>query len=443
MLPQELIRKKRDGQSLSPDEITDFISGLGDGRVTDAQAAAFAMAVFFNDMTMAERIALTSAMMRSGVVLDWRNLPGPVVDKHSTGGIGDTVSLMLAPMLAACGAYVPMIAGRGLGHTGGTLDKLDAIQGYQTAPDLAVFREAMRKARCAIVGQTSDLAPADRKLYAIRDVTATVESIALITASILSKKLAAGLQGLVMDVKTGSGAFMTDLAGSRALAKSLVDVATGAGLTTHALITDMDEPLASSAGNAVEVRYTIEYLLGSHRPSRLHHVTMALGVEALLLAKLAVSADEAQTKLETALSSGKAAEQFETMVASLGGPAQLLAKPDLFLPKAPIVRAVPAARKGYIASIATRDVGLAIVMLGGGRTRASDPIDHAVGITGIVPTGTLIEAGDPLCFIHARDESGYATAYDRIVKAVRIADAPPAFRPLVYERIAGEEAESA
>jgi len=438
MLPQEIIRKKRDGQVLPESEIAEFIKGLVDGRVTDAQAAAFAMAVFFKGMTMDERVALTSAMMRSGNVLDWRDLGGPVLDKHSTGGIGDAVSLMLAPMLAACGAYVPMISGRGLGHTGGTLDKFDSIPGYKTAPGLDLFRDTVKKAGCAIIGQTEDLAPADRKLYAIRDVTATVESISLITASILSKKLAAGLQGLVMDVKTGSGAFMPVLKDSCELAESLAFVATGAGLPTTALITDMDEPLATSAGNAVEIQYAVDYLKGAHHTSRLHEVNMALCVEALLLGKLATSPDNARVKLEAALTSGKAAEHFARMVTCLGGPSDFLEKAETYLPRAPISRTVTAPRNGYVDMIATREIGLAIVSLGGGRTRAADPIDHAVGVTDILPIGTPVKSGDPLCVMHARDESGFAAARDAIVKAIRIADSLPPKRPLVYERIAGE-----
>ena len=438
MLPQEIIRKKRDGRALSDTEIKTFINGLVEGQVSDAQAAALAMAIYFCGMTMDERIALTSAMMHSGAVLDWRDLNGPIVDKHSTGGIGDTVSLLLAPLLAACGAYVPMIAGRGLGHTGGTLDKLDAIPGYQTAPDLDLFRKTVRRTRCAIVGQTADLAPADRKLYSIRDVTATVESIPLITASILSKKLAAGLQGLVMDVKTGSGAFMSTREGARDLAESLAHVATGAGLPTIALITDMDEPLATSAGNAVEIRTAIEYFNGAHRDGRLHEVTIALGVEALLIARISYTKDDAREKLETALSSGKAAAHFESMIAYLGGPADLLARPEHYLPTAPIIKPVVAKHEGFIVSIATRELGLAIIALGGGRIHATDPIDHAVGLTAIAPTGTYVRAGEPICFVHARDESGFTAAANVIVKAFRIADAPPSPRPIVYERIVGK-----
>src|SRR5215208_1553291 len=261
MLPQEIIRRKRDGGALEPELIEAFIEGLTSGRVSEGQAAAFAMAVFFRGLTVDERVALTRAMTRSGAVLFW-DLPGPVLDKHSTGGIGDAVSLALAPAVAACGGFVPMISGRGLGHTGGTLDKLDAIPGYRSQPDLDAFRRVVREAGCAIIGQTDDLAPADRRLYAIRDVTATVESLDLITASILSKKLAAGLQGLVMDVKFGSGAFMSDIGNARALAESLVHVAGGAGLPTTALLTDMNQPLASVAGNAIEVAYALDYLSG-------------------------------------------------------------------------------------------------------------------------------------------------------------------------------------
>ena len=289
MLPQEIIRAKRDGETLSAGEIGDFIAALTSGAVTEGQAAAFAMAIYFRGMSLDERVALTRAMTRSGASLDWRdaNLPGPILDKHSTGGVGDNVSLMLAPMLAACGAYVPMISGRGLGHTGGTLDKLDSIPGYDSQPDLALFKRVVKEAGCAIIGQTADLAPADRRLYAIRDVTATVESVALITASILSKKLAAGLQGLVMDVKTGSGAFMATLDGARELATSIATVANDAGLPTVSLITDMNEPLASAAGNAVEIRNAVDYLTGARRDERLDRVTMALGAELLALSGLA------------------------------------------------------------------------------------------------------------------------------------------------------------
>src|SRR5690554_6330198 len=339
-LPQEIIARKRDGHALAPAEIAEFIAGFADGTVSHAQAAAFAMAVYFRDMDEAERVALTLAMRDSGTVLDWSGLPGPVVDKHSTGGVGDNVSLMLAPILAAIGIYVPMISGRGLGHTGGTLDKFDAIPGYTTSPDNALFRKVVRDVGCAIIGQTADLAPADKTLYAIRDVTGTVESIPLITASILSKKLAAGLGALILDVKTGSGAFMPTLEKSRDLAQSLVAVANGAGLTTGALITDMNEPLASAAGNGLEVRNAVDLLTLRHQDARLREVTLALCAELALMTGKAASAPAARSLVEDALASGRAAERFGRMVAALGGPADFIDNMDHHLAAAPIIRDV-------------------------------------------------------------------------------------------------------
>ncbi|MGF1609419.1 MAG: thymidine phosphorylase, partial [Kiloniellales bacterium] len=299
--PQEIIRRKRDGAALSEAEIAFMVEGLTSGALSEGQAAAFAMAVFFRGMERRECVALTKAMTRSGSMIDWSGLGRPVLDKHSTGGVGDKVSLMLAPLLAACGAAVPMISGRGLGHTGGTLDKLEAIPGYDTTPGLERLRTVVAEAGCAIIGQTAELAPADRRLYAIRDVTATVESVPLITASILSKKLAAGLDGLVMDVKVGNGAFMAEPAAARELAESLVAVAGAAGLPTVALITDMNQVLGRSAGNALEVREAIDYLTGASRDPRLHEVTLALAVEALLLGGLAGDAETAQELLRDAL----------------------------------------------------------------------------------------------------------------------------------------------
>ena len=438
MLPQEIIRKKRDGFELTVDEIAPFIAGLTNGSVTDAQAAAFAMAVFFRGMTMAERVALTSAMMQSGSVLDWSDLPGPVLDKHSTGGIGDNVSLMLAPAVAACGGFVPMISGRGLGHTGGTLDKLDSIPGYISQPDLPLFRRVVRETGAAIIGQTADLAPADKKLYSIRDVTATVESVPLITASILSKKLAAGLQGLVMDVKTGSGAFMPTLEGARELAKSLADVATGAGLPTTALITDMDEPLASAAGNAVEVMNAIHYLTGTHRDPRLHEVVIALGAEMLLIGGLVATLSEGHAKLETAVSTGAAAEHFQNMVTALGGPSDLLSRPEVHLPTAPIIRPVLADGAGYVTRISTRNIGLAVVTLGGGRTRAEDGIDHAVGFSALLATGSAVMKDTPIGFVHARTEGAAQAASTALQNAYSIGLQKPAIRPLIHDRFQGK-----
>jgi thymidine phosphorylase len=385
-------------------------------------------------MTREEAVALTLAMRDSGTVLDWSDLDGPVLDKHSTGGIGDNVSLMLAPALAACGAYVPMISGRGLGHTGGTLDKLDSVPGYTTQPDNELFRKVVRDVGCAVIGQTADLAPADKRLYGIRDVTATVESIPLITASILSKKLAAGLAGLVMDVKTGNGAFMATMDASRGLARSLVEVANGAGLATSALITDMNEPLASAAGNAVEVLNAVEFLTGTHVDRRLWEVTAALGGELLVTGGLAKDAAEGRAKIEDAFRSGAAAEKFDRMTAALGGPADFVRRPAHYLPAAPVVRDVAAEGEGTVAAIDTRAVGIAVVELGGGRMRASDTIDHAVGFTALAGLGAAIGKGAPLGRVHARD----AAAADRAVASLRAAyrlggSAPPSHT--IYERI--------
>jgi thymidine phosphorylase len=424
---------------LSAGEIGEFIAGLVSGAVTEGQAAAFAMAVFFRGMTLDERVALTRAMTASGASLDWRpeNLPGPTLDKHSTGGVGDNVSLMLAPLLAASGAYVPMVSGRGLGHTGGTLDKLDSIPGYVSQPDLVLFKRVVKEAGSAIIGQTADLAPADRRLYAIRDVTATVESVALITASILSKKLAAGLQGLVMDVKTGSGAFMPTLAASRELAASIATVATDAGLPTVSLITDMNEPLAGAAGNAVEVRNAVDYLTGAKRDPRLHRVTMALGAELLALSGLARDADAGAAVLNRALDSGAAAERFERMVAALGGPKDFVSRAHALLPRAPVlVEAMPKSG-GFVVAVDVRALGLAVVELGGGRARAADVIDPAVGLTELAPIGAEVGPDAPLARVHARHADQAEAAARRLRAAYLVAEAPLSLADPVIERIAG------
>jgi thymidine phosphorylase len=438
-IPQEIIRAKRDGGTLSEEAIAAFVAGIGEKTVTEAQVAAFCMAVFFRGMTMPERVALTQAMVRSGVTLDWRDLdlPGPVLDKHSTGGVGDVVSLMLASMVAAAGGFVPMISGRGLGHTGGTLDKLESIPGYNATPDRDLFRRTVRDVGCAIIGQTADLAPADKVIYGVRDVTATVETIPLLTSSILSKKLAAGLDGLVMDVKTGSGAFMPEFPRSKELAESIAAVAGGAGLPTVALVTPMDQPLANAAGNAVEVRWAIDYLEGRHRGSRPHGVTMALAAELLVLGRLEADIDAAHGKLERMLANGRAAELFQAMVTALGGPADLMEHPDKHLPRAPLVRPVLAETAGIVTEIDTRAMGMSVVALGGGRTRAADPVDHAVGLTDIVALGDAVEAGQPLAMVHARDEAGFAAAAAMIGRAVTIGEGGAVIGALVQARIAG------
>lgn len=443
MLPQEIIRRKRDGEALNDEEIAFMVRGIADNSISEGQVAAFAMAVFFQGMTMAERVALTRGMTQSGRVLDWSDagFSGPVLDKHSTGGVGDKVSLMLAPMVAACGGHVPMISGRGLGHTGGTLDKFDSIQGYDTSPSIERFREVVRDVGCAVIGQTADLAPADKRFYGIRDVTATVESIPLITASILSKKLAAGLDGLVMDVKTGSGAFAASRKMARSLAESIVAVANGAGMATTALITDMNQVLGHSAGNAVEVVETLEYLTGRRRDTRLHEVVMALCSEMLLLGKLAETPEDAAAKLNQALDSGKAAEVFGRMVAALGGPADFLERPQDYLATAPVSLPVTPESAGFVSEIDTRAVGVAVVSLGGGRRRASDAIDHAVGLTGIAALGEEVDSHRPLAVVHARDEASAQAAAAEIRAAMRVggerpAASEPGIGETVYERIA-------
>lgn len=434
-LPQEIIAAKRDGATLEAADIRQMIAGLTDGSLTEGQAAAFAMAIFFRDMNAGERVALTLAMRDSGTVLDWNDLPGPALDKHSTGGVGDTVSLPLAAVVAACGGYVPMISGRGLGHTGGTLDKLDAVPGYVTQPDIGLFRKVVREAGCAIIGQTEDLAPADKRLYAIRDVTATVETIPLLTSSILSKKLAAGLHGLVMDVKFGSGAFLPDYEKARALADALVSVANGAGLPTTALLTDMGEPLASVAGNALEVAYALDHLSGRKREQRFHDVTVALAAEMLLLGKLAGTIEEARGKVERAFASGAAAERFASMVAALGGPHDLLDKPAKHLAAATHVEPVYPAAPGIVQAVDTRGVGLAVVALGGGRTRPQDPVDHAVGLVELAGLGDDVGPERPLCIVHARDAAAFEGARARLRQAYSIGEATVGRGPLVAERI--------
>jgi len=436
-LPQEIIRRKRDGEVLSDAELRFFAAGIGDGSIGEGQIAAFAMAVFFRGLCMDERVALTLAMRDSGDVLCWDELglDGPILDKHSTGGVGDVVSLMLGPLLAACGAYVPMISGRGLGHTGGTLDKLESIPGYDVTPDNATFRRALQQAGVAIIGQTGRLAPADARFYATRDVTATVESIDLITASILSKKLAAGLDALVMDVKVGDGAFMPTYAASQELAQSIADVATGAGTPTTALLTDMNQCLARSAGNALEVAEAVEFLSGGGREGRLGEVTMALCAEVMQTGGLAATADEAHAALAAALDSGRAAEAFGRMVAELGGPSDFVERPNNYLPTAPVTLEVFAQRDGVVVGVATRDLGMCVVRLGGGRTNAGQGIDHAVGLAEVAGIGDAVSAERPLAVVHARDEAAAARAAAGLLAAFEVGDADPDVGSVVYERI--------
>jgi thymidine phosphorylase len=436
MLVPELIRRKRDGGELSAEEISELVAGIADGTVTDAQVGALAMAVVWRGMTAEERVALTGAMTRSGDVLRWDDagVAGPVLDKHSTGGVGDKVSLLLAPIVAACGASVPMISGRGLGHTGGTLDKLEAIPGYDVALDPERLRAAVARVGCAIVGQTARLAPADRRLYAIRDATATVESIPLIVGSILSKKLAAGLDALVMDVKVGSGAFLPDAESARELGRAIIEVARGNGLPASALLTDMDQVLGRSAGNAVEVRESVDHLTGAARDDRLVEVTLALSAELLVLGGVFDEAAGARAAALRALDDGSAAERFGAMVAELGGPADLVERAAEHLPAAPVVRAVEPAEAGRVVAVDVRAVGIAVVGLGGGRTRETDPVDHSVGYTEVAALGERVGPGErPLAIVHARDEAGAERAADALRDAYAIGEAAPEPGPVVRE----------
>jgi len=440
-LPQEIIRHKRDGQKLTAEEIAFFVKGIADNSISEGQVGAFAMAVYFNGMEMDERVSLALGMRDSGTVLEWEslNLDGPVLDKHSTGGVGDVISLMLGPMVAACGGYVPMISGRGLGHTGGTLDKFDAIPGYNTEPDNDLFRKVVKEVGVAIIGQTGDLAPADKRFYGIRDVTATVESISLITASILSKKLAAGLDALVMDVKAGSGAFMPTYEGSEELAKSIVAVANGAGCKTTALLTNMDEVLASSAGNAVEVREAVEYLTGAYRNPRLHEVTMDLCAEMLMLGKLATSIEEAKKKLQIVLDNGKAAKVFADMVTALGGPSDFMEKYDAYLDKAEIVRPVYAETSGIVQSMDTRAIGMAVVAMGGGRRKPTDSIDYAVGFSKFIAINDVVNEKTPLAMVHVRNEAQFIEAENALREAIVIGDGTTKTKPMLFEKIRLED----
>lgn len=435
MFPQEIIRKKRSHQSLSNEEINFFVKGITTGEIMDAQAASLTMAIFLNGLNLDETVALTLAMRNSGDVLDWSDIDGPIIDKHSSGGVGDKVSLMLAPMIAACGGFVPMISGRGLGHTGGTLDKFDSIPGYQTMPSNELFKKTVKEVGCAIIGQTGNLAPADKKIYAIRDVCGTVESIHLITASILSKKLAAGLDCLVMDLKCGNGAFMDNLQDAQELARSIVTVANGAGTKTRAILTDMNQVLGHTVGNALEVTEAVEYLKGQNVDPRLHQVTIELCAELLVSAKLAQSLEEAKQKLEHSLASGKALEIFAKMVTALGGPADFVERPEAYLPKASIIKPVFASQSGYVSAIKTRDIGLSIIGLKGGRTRSDQELDYATGFSHFCQIGDYVDSQNPLCLIHAQTEADWQQAAEQTLKNIQISEQKPILSSAIIEKV--------
>ncbi|WP_411839360.1 thymidine phosphorylase [Paracoccus sp. ME4] len=422
--PRPVIAAIRDGRGLDGPGAALIAQGLADGSVSDAQAGAFAMAVLTRGTGQAGRVALTRAMRDSGHVLQW-DLPGPVVDKHSTGGIGDTVSLVLAPLLAARGCFVPMISGRGLGHTGGTLDKLEAIPGYLCDQPEEELRRIVRQVGCAIVSATGDVAPADRRLYAIRDESGTVESIDLITASILSKKLAAGLDALVLDVKSGSGAILKKPDSAQRLAQALVETANGAGCRTTAFITDMDQPLARSAGNALEVLEAIRCLQGE--PGALRELTLALAAECLALAGRPAEG------LEATLDSGAAAEIFGRMVASQGGPRDLIDRPEAHLARAPVIVPVPAP-EGRVGRIDVTALGHAVLALGGGRVRAGEAIDPRVGLDRLAKLGDAVGEGAPLAMVHAADDTAAQVAVAAVQAAYALGDGAPG--SLIRDRIA-------
>jgi len=440
MLFVDVIRKKRDGGELTREELEFFVSGLADRSLPAEQVSALAMAILLNSMSFEEAGALTRAMAASGTMLEWHpeSLGGPAVDKHSTGGIGDKVSFLLAPMAAACGCFVPMISGRGLGHGGGTLDKIDSIPGYNSTPDLDTFKKVVKSVGCAIIGQTADLAPADRRLYSIRDITGTVESVPLITASILSKKMAAGLQGLVMDVKFGSGAFMSTVEDARELARSIIGTAKSSGLKTHALITDMNENLGLCAGNAVEVAESVRYLTGIHREPRLDGVVLALVAEMLVVAGLENDRSAARERADKTVSSGKAAEIFGRMVAALGGPTDFVENYERYLPAAPVRVPVVPLSPGYLVAVDGRHFGNTIIELGGGRRKTDDQLDLSVGFTEVAPIGTHVSAERPLALVHAASERDAAVATGMLLEACTIGESPPPSRPVIRDTLTAE-----
>ncbi|HNP36684.1 MAG TPA: thymidine phosphorylase [Woeseiaceae bacterium] len=433
MLFTDVIRCKRDGGVLGKEQIRYFVDGLTDSSIPAEQVSALAMAIFLNGMSFEEAGQLTRAMASSGTVLDWTDagLDGPVVDKHSTGGVGDKVSFLLAPIAAACGCYVPMISGRGLGHTGGTTDKVESIPGYLSMPDFKLFRKVVKSAGCAIIGQTSDLAPADRRFYAIRDVTGTVESVPLITASILAKKIAAGLSALVMDVKVGNGAFMESDARARELAKSIIGTAATAGLQTHALITDMNEVLGTSAGNALEIAESVRYLRNEQREARLDEVVLALCGEMLVASGMEDDRGAARKRCEDAIVSGAAAEAFAKMCAGLGGPADFIDRFEHYLPRAEVVRPIHA--EGYLQAVNTRAVGSAIIELGGGRRTVGQDLDLAVGFSAITGIGSQLDRQQPLALVHAATDSDADRAQRNLLAACTFGHEPPAERPVIYD----------
>ena len=435
----DLIRCKREGRPLDADQLRAVARGIGDDLWSEGQVAAFAMAVAWRGMSVAECRDFTLAMCHSGRRLDWQHLPGPALDKHSTGGVGDGVSLLLAPLLAACGAYVPMISGRGLGHTGGTLDKLESLPGYDVHPSCEKLQKVVAEVGCAIVGQSADLVPADRRLYAVRDLTATVDVVDLMVASILSKKLAGGAQALVLDIKTGSGAQLPDKSAAQALCERMLATASGTGLQVRIALTDMGQVLGREAGNALELRAALDLLTGRGENPRLLELTLVLAAELLCMGGLAHDDAEARRRLQAVLDSGAAAECFARMVVALGGPHDLLERPDACLPYAPVQRTVLAPPGSmYISAVDVRALGQVVVKLGGGRSHPGQELDHAVGLGAVAGRGDRVDAGQPLAIIHARSEDAAAAVAADVQRAFRFDAVPPPTMPPLWHWYAAQ-----
>ena len=440
MRPQDVIRRKRDGQSLSRDEIDFFVAGVTSGRIADYQVSALLMAIYLNGMNEVEQQALTEAMLRSGITLDFSSIAKPKADKHSTGGVGDKTSLIIAPLVAACGVCVPMISGRGLGHTGGTLDKLESIPGYRVNLSTKEFRDVLERVGFAMAGQTAELAPADKKMYALRDATSTVEAIPLIVASIISKKGAAGLDAMVIDVKVGSGAFMRDEARARELAKALVKTGNSCGIRTRALLTDMNQPLGRAVGNSLEVKECIELMRGEAEPGARPVLDLSLELSAhmLVLARVDDSLEAAHARLRRVLEAGDALECFRQNVAAQGGEVRVCDDPAAFLPLVSESSKVESPRSGFITEIETTEIGHAIAALGGGRVRIEDKIDPTVGFLGEKQIGEKVEKGELLGTVYARDQAKARETVARIQAAYSIGDASDSQRPTLIKEVINE-----
>ena len=436
MIPQEIIRKKRDKKTLSKKEISLFVNGLTDGSFSDPQVAAMSMAIFSNGMSREETVDLTEAMTTSGDIISWADIVDDdlVCDKHSTGGVGDKTSIILAPILAACGLFVPMISGRGLGHTGGTLDKFDSIKGYNTQPDLDTFKNVVKDVGCAIIGQTENLAPADKKLYSIRDIVGTVESLPLITSSILSKKIASGLKTLVLDVKVGNGSFNSSLEIARDLSHSLVQVAQGAGLQCEAILTDMNQVLGKSAGHTLEMLECIRFLLNKEKDIRLEKITYEL-TSSILMMSQNLSKDEAIKKINTVVSSGLAAEKFEKMVHALGGPVDILSSYKKYLEVSSFKKEIFSKRAGWIKNIKTRELGLILIELGGGRKQITDKINYNVGYNNVLNVGDKIDSSQSILTVYTDSINDYENVREKIEDCFIISDSHTNALPETFEVI--------